>query len=846
MFYWNNIIHDIQYRYGFNEAAGNFQVNNYGKGGIGADDVRAEAQDSADLPTGSRNNANFQTPPDGQRPRMQMYIWTAANPQRDSGLDSGVVVHEYGHGISNRLVGGPSNVSCLQNLQQPGEGISDWLALVYTAKAGDTATMRRGMATYLSNQPTTGNGIRGQPYSTDPSINTWTYESISSGSVPHGVGAVWAQAMWEVYWALVSHYGFGPDLYDATGNAGNQRIMLYHNEGLKNAACGPTFTQVRDAIIQAAQTLHGGADVCRLWDAFAAFGLGSDAVSNGASSTAPFNGFNKPIACGGTPPPTISINDVNATEGSTASFTVSLNTASPFTTRVFYETQSGSAISGVTGTNYPNNTAITIPATGTNGPAAPYPSSIVVPAGAGTVQAVAVTLQGYTHTFPDDVDVLLVGPGGQRVVLMSDVGGSTDVAGATLTFRDGFPALPDAGPIVSGTFRPTNVDNFENFSSPAPPGPYGNSFTALIGTPAEGTWNLFVFDQFAQDAGSLTGWTLHLGLSGNDFGQVSGMLTFPPGTTTQPLPVPVFADSLEEVDETFFVNLTAAAAGAIVDPQGVGTIFTPLVVQPPQNLHAASIVGNRVTLRWTVGAGPPPTGFVLEGGVAPGQVLASIPTGSTVPIFTFDAPTGSFFVRVHALDGSDRSAASNEIQIHVNVPAPPSTPDGLLGLVNGSSVALAWRNTFAGGAPASIWLDVTGALSGSLPLGLTDSFSFATVPAGTYTLRVRATNGAGSSGQSNPVTLTFPGPCSGAPVTPANFLAYKTGSVITVLWDPAVSGPAPTGFVLDVTGSFVGSFPTSARSLSGAVGPGTYNLRVSATNPCGTSTPTAVQSVVVP
>ena len=94
-------------------------------------------------------------------------------------------------------------------------------------------------------------------------------------AVPHGVGSVWAQGAWEVYWKLVDAHGFDANLYNAAGNAGNQRAMLYVNEGLKNTACNPTFTQVRDGIIQAAADNHGGEDVCRIWEAFAAFGLGT-------------------------------------------------------------------------------------------------------------------------------------------------------------------------------------------------------------------------------------------------------------------------------------------------------------------------------------------------------------------------------------------------------------------------------------------------------------------------------------------------------------------------------------------------------------------------------------------
>ena len=292
LFYWNNVVHDVQYQYGFDEAGGNFQLNNYGNGGSGGDPVQAEAQDGSDF-----NNANFGTFPDGFPPRMQMFLFTLTTPNRDGDLDAGIVVHEYGHGISNRLVGGPSNVGCLLNAQQPGEGLSDWWSLVYTHELGDAGTNPRGMGTYALGQPTTGSGIRTQRYSTDPAVNTHTYESIDGMAIPHGVGEVWAQAAWEAYWALVDEHGFDPDLYDATGTAGNQRAMLYVNEGLQNTICSPAFTDVRDGIIQAAAANHGGEDVCLLWEAFAAFGLGADAVSGGPNSTTPTNGFGVPPAC---------------------------------------------------------------------------------------------------------------------------------------------------------------------------------------------------------------------------------------------------------------------------------------------------------------------------------------------------------------------------------------------------------------------------------------------------------------------------------------------------------------------------------------------------------------------
>jgi YVTN family beta-propeller protein len=269
--------------------------------------------------------------------------------------------------------------------------------------------------------------------------------------------------------------------------------------------------------------------------------------------------------------------------------------------------------------------------------------------------------------------------------------------------------------------------------------------------------------------------------------------------------------------------------------------------QPPTGLYVSSVVGNTVTLRWTPPAvGDTPTGYVLEGGVSPNQVLASFPTGSTAPTFTFVAPSGSFFIRMHTLSGASKSAASEEIRLVVGVAAVPSPPATLLGVVSGSTVSLAWRNTFEGGAPTDLFLQVTGSLATTLLLPVVDSVTVAGVPSGTYTLTLQAANATGASALSNAVTLTVPEACSGVPAAPGNFVASQDGNLITVLWERATSGPAATGFLVNVTGAFVGSFPTTQRSLSGAVGPGVYTITVQATNLCGNSVPTPPQTVVIP
>lgn len=300
LFYMNNVIHDVSYVFGFDEPAGNFQVNNFGRGGQGNDAVNAEAQDGNRM-----NNANFWTPPDGSAPRMQMFLWDETTPHRDGDFENGIIAHEYGHGISNRLVGGPSNVSCLGNAQQPGEGLSDWWAMYFTQPHDTSAAARvRGIGTYVLGESPSGVGIREERYdgNPEPNSNSWTYATIGGATRPHGVGSRWAQAYWYATWALVDAHGYDPDLANVTASAadaGNIRAMYYSIEGLKNTACNPSFLNVRDGILQAAAAAepYNGEDVCRLWQAFADFGLGVDATTSGPYSTTASNGFSVPASC---------------------------------------------------------------------------------------------------------------------------------------------------------------------------------------------------------------------------------------------------------------------------------------------------------------------------------------------------------------------------------------------------------------------------------------------------------------------------------------------------------------------------------------------------------------------
>ncbi len=439
LFYANNVIHDILYVYGFDEASGNFQDNNYGNGGNANDEVRAEAQDG-----GGFNNANMATPGDGSNPRMQMYLWNtgtssgsftvnapssiaasypssaaatfgpgfpsegltgnltlvedADNPinngcseitnaaelngniailyrggcsfvekaifaqeagatamiiinnvlgedpftpggtsdevnipslmvsfevaeilldaldegeevnvtledsdgstQKDGSFDNGIIVHEYVHGLTNRLTGGANNSGCLFGDEQMGEGWSDYYAIMMTMDLSVDNPVYRPMGTFASGDPVDGNGIRPVPYDTSFAVNAFTYASVPNQglTVPHGVGFVWCTMLWDMTWDLIDVYGYDPDLIN--GTAGNNIALNLVTEGLKLQPCGPGFVDGRDAILLADEILYDGANQCLIWNAFAKRGLGFSAdQGSGQSRTDGTAAFDVPPIC---------------------------------------------------------------------------------------------------------------------------------------------------------------------------------------------------------------------------------------------------------------------------------------------------------------------------------------------------------------------------------------------------------------------------------------------------------------------------------------------------------------------------------------------------------------------
>ena len=161
-------------------------------------------------------------------------------------------------------------------------------------------------------------------------------------------------------------------------------------------------------------------------------------------------------------------------------------------------------------TSFPNNAAIPIP---DSGKATLYPSAVTVSDLTGTVTSVTATLRGYTHSWPDDVDVLLVGPAGQKVILMSDCGGGNARNGVTLTFdSSAVSSVPDSAAVPTGIYKPTNIDTTsDNFPAPAPAAPFSTSLTNFNNTNPNGTWSLYVQDDGAMDSGGITqGWILSI------------------------------------------------------------------------------------------------------------------------------------------------------------------------------------------------------------------------------------------------------------------------------------------------------------------------------------------------
>lgn len=217
----------------------------------------------------------------------------------DGSFDNGVIIHEYAHGISNRLTGGPNLVNGLFNDEQMGEGWSDYYGIIMTMNLDIDDPVYRPMGVFASGEDVNGNGIRPAPYDTSFAVNSFTYGDVENEngiSQPHGIGFIFCTMLWDMTWLLIDEYGYDPDLIN--GEGGNIISMRLVTEAMKLQPNSPGFVDGRDAILAADELLYDGANQCLIWEAFARRGLGYSADQG--SSANRFDGveaFDLPPIC---------------------------------------------------------------------------------------------------------------------------------------------------------------------------------------------------------------------------------------------------------------------------------------------------------------------------------------------------------------------------------------------------------------------------------------------------------------------------------------------------------------------------------------------------------------------
>ncbi|KAF8912288.1 Fungalysin metallopeptidase-domain-containing protein [Mucidula mucida] len=264
-FYLINAVHDILYQYGWTESSFNFQTDNFGKGGAGNDRVLMSVQDAS-----GTNNANFATPPDGRSGTCAM------------GLQNDIVVHEFTHGLTNRMTGG-GTATCLQTLEG-GRASSNNAACRWTEQTS-AETPDKAMGVWVLDDAA---GVRSHPYSTSATVNPLRYSSLQTLNEVHDIGEVWTNILYNVYAALVGELGWSATAKtDSTGSEGNIVWLHLFVDALALQPCNPTFVTARDAWIQADVNRYGGANACTLWTAFASRGLGVGAANHVDNSDVP-------------------------------------------------------------------------------------------------------------------------------------------------------------------------------------------------------------------------------------------------------------------------------------------------------------------------------------------------------------------------------------------------------------------------------------------------------------------------------------------------------------------------------------------------------------------------------
>jgi extracellular elastinolytic metalloproteinase len=280
LFYWVNRSHDLFYAAGFDEAAGNFQQDNFNRGGTGGDPMYAYAQFAhAGAQFGSFRNAFYTTrrTEDGQQAGIHMFlsfpIFGPAEFFTDGSYDNEVIIHEYTHGVSTRLV---RQLSSTFQGGAMGEAFSDFFAIEFTTPEGAPLDGVFPAGEYFIQG--FGLGIRAFPYTTNMEINPIHYGRLGSVNNALGIhdnGGIWVMALMEMRANLVRQFG---------EREGRRRTRLLVIDGMKLSPPAPSMIDMRDAILLADRAGFKGESQRQIWEAFARRGLGAVAQTADGNS----------------------------------------------------------------------------------------------------------------------------------------------------------------------------------------------------------------------------------------------------------------------------------------------------------------------------------------------------------------------------------------------------------------------------------------------------------------------------------------------------------------------------------------------------------------------------------
>jgi hypothetical protein len=293
LFYWINRAHDLHYQSGFDEAAGNFQQDNFGRGGVGGDPIYAYSHFGANSQNAAQiENAFFTTRVIGDGAQSMVAMFLSASNQgdffTDGSYDAVVMVHEYTHGVSNRLV--QNGYSTFQGAAM-GEAWSDFYGLEYTLPEGAPPDGFYAPGEYFDQDWGAGD-LRTRGYSTNIDLNPLTYANLGH-VIPepevHADGEIWFEALWEMRANLIQQLG---------EKEGRRRVRLLVMDGMKMSIPAPSMVDMRDAILLADRADFKGASQDQIWTAFAKRGLGALAFATSGDSVHVISSFEKPSSTG--------------------------------------------------------------------------------------------------------------------------------------------------------------------------------------------------------------------------------------------------------------------------------------------------------------------------------------------------------------------------------------------------------------------------------------------------------------------------------------------------------------------------------------------------------------------